>query len=143
MLFTMFVAAVLVSITVLIHAAGFNLMLRLLRNLLAAVPTQPWPVLWLLIRVTWLLVLIHVAEIIVWALFYLSEGWLPDLESAFYFSAATYTTLGYGDLLLAAPWRMLGPIEALAGILMTGLSAALFFVLATRIVMARMDAKQK
>ena len=42
-------------------------------------------------------------------------------------AGVTYTTLGYGDLVLPKPWRMLGPIEGLVGILMCGLSAGLFF----------------
>jgi len=46
------------------------------------------------------LILMHAAEITVWALFYLWAGCLPDAESAFYFSGITYTTVGYGDLTL-------------------------------------------
>jgi len=30
-------------------------------------------------------------------------------QAAFYFSGVTYTTLGYSDLVLAKPWRLLGP----------------------------------
>ena len=71
--------------------------------------------------------LIHVAEICVWAGFYRWQHCLPDAESAFYFSGVTYTTLGYGDVVLAPEWRLLAPLEGLAGILMCGLSAGLFF----------------
>jgi hypothetical protein len=48
-------------------------------------------------------------------------------RNAFYFSGVTYTTIGYGDVLLAKPWRMLGPIEGLMGIPMRGLSAVDLF----------------
>jgi hypothetical protein len=71
-------------------------------------------------------------EISVWGLFYFWQGCLPDAESAFYFSGVTYTTVGYGDLVLPKPWRMLAPLEALTGILMCGLSAAFFFAVVTR-----------
>ena len=60
-------------------------------------------------------------------LFYLWWGCLPDAESAFYFAGVTYTTIGYGELVLVKPWRMLAPIEGLTGILMCGLSTGFFF----------------
>ena len=62
-----------------------------------------------------------------WALFYRWQHCLPDAESAFYFSGVTYTTLGYGDVVLTREWRLLAPLEGLTGILMCGLSAGLFF----------------
>ena len=51
---------------------------------------------------------------------------MPDLPSAFYFSAVAYTTTGYGDLVLPKEWRLVGGVEALTGILMCGLSTRLF-----------------
>jgi hypothetical protein len=137
------IACVLVAVTLAVHAGGLSLLLRSLMKSRATLPTQTWPIIWLLIRVTWLLILIHVAEIMIWALFYLWGGCLPDAESAFYFSGATYTTVGYGDVVLAKPWRMLAPLEGLTGILMCGLSASLFFALVSRIYAARLEAKQK
>jgi hypothetical protein len=139
----LFIAALLVAVTVIVHAAGFSLVLRSLIESRAAPPTRAWPIAWLLIRVTWLLILIHVAEITVWALFYLWGGCLPDAESAFYFSGVTYATIGYGDLVLPKPWRMLGPVEGLTGILMCGLSAGLFYALVTRIYVSRLEPKPK
>ena len=68
---------------------------------------------------------------------------MPDAESALYFSGVSYTTIGYGDLVLLKPWRVLGPVEGLTGILMCGLSAGLFFALVTRIYASRLDTKQK
>ena len=97
MLAVMFIAAVLVAVTVTIHAAGLSLVLSHLLKSHAAPPPQAWPITFLLIRLTLLLILIHFAEISVWALFYLWEECLPDAESAFYFSGVTYTTIGYGD----------------------------------------------
>jgi hypothetical protein len=136
-------AVILAAVTVIVHAAGFSLVVRRLMKSYAVTPSQARPITWLLIQVTWWLILIHVTEITVWALFYLWEECLPDAESAFYFSGVTYTTVGYGDLVLPKPWRMLAPVEALTGILMCGLSAALFFAILNRIYASRLQAKPK
>jgi hypothetical protein len=142
MFLAMLIAAVLVGATVSFHAAGLSQALQWLRKSHASLPTQTWPVAWVLIRATWLLILVHSAEIMIWALVYLKEGCLPDIESAFYYSGVTYTTIGYGDLVLQKPWRILGPVEGLTGILMCGLSGAFFFVLANRIYLTRLDAER-
>ena len=83
------------------------------------------------------IVLLHVAEIGVWALFYLWRDAMPDLASALYFSAVTYTTTGYGDLVLAEGWRVLGAVEALTGILMCGWSTGFFFAIVNRLYQDR------
>jgi len=122
----------LVAITVLIHAAGLGILLSQLLRSTVRSETRFWPITWLLIRIAWWLILIHTAEIAVWALFFWWEKCLPDAESSFYFSGVTYATLGYGDLLLPKEWRMFGPLEALTGSLMVGLSIAFFFAVLSR-----------
>jgi hypothetical protein len=137
------ISAVLVAATVVAHAEGLSLVLRLLTKWGTVQPARAQPTSWLLIRVTWLLMLIHLAEIAVWALFYLWQGCMPDVQSALYFSGVTYTTVGYGDLLLPPRWRMLAPVEALTGILMCGLSASLFFAVLSKIFMSPLETKPK
>jgi hypothetical protein len=102
-------------------------------------PTRFWPITWLLIRLAWCLILIHLVGISVWGLYYLWQECLPDAESAFYFAGVTYTTIGYGDLVLKEPWRLLGPIEGLVGILMCGLSAGIFFAVVAKIYLSPPD----
>jgi hypothetical protein len=127
-------ACALVAATVAVHAVGLAVLFRAFANDRARLPTRFWPVTWLLIRLTWMLILIHVIEIAIWAWFFLWAQCLPDAESAFYFSGVTYATIGYGDLLLPQPWRMLGPVEGLTGILMCWLSAGFFVAFFTRIL---------
>ena len=132
----------LVAITVLIHAAGLGILFSQLLRSTVRSDTRFWPITWLLIRSTWWLILIHVVEIAVWALFFWCQKCLPDIESSFYFSGVTYATLGYGDLLLPKEWRMFGPLEALTGSLMVGLSIAFFFAVLSRKFLQRMDEKE-
>lgn len=119
----------LVAVTVAIHATGLGWMLRFARQLALRRAGRTWPVVWRLIRITWALILLHLLEIAVWGLFYWWQGCLPDSESAFYFSGVTYSTVGYGDLVLPLEWRLLGPVEGLTGILMCGLSTGFFFAI--------------
>ena len=118
------------------HASGIAVLVRALIRPHPATPSA-WLITRMLLRMIWWLVLLHLAEISIWALFYLWRGCLPNAEAAFYFSGVTYTTLGYGDLVLAQPWRMLGPVEGLMGVLMCGLSTGYFFVVVSRIHQSR------
>jgi len=127
----------LVAATVIIHAAGLVLALGPVFRTAIQAELQFWSVTWLVIRTAWWLIVIHMVEIAVWALFYWWQKCLPDAESSFYFAGVTYTTLGYGDLVLPREWRMLGPIEGLTGILMCGLSTGFFFAMVSRIHEAR------
>lgn len=87
----------------------------------------------LIVRVTSLMIGLHIAQILVWAAFY---RWMcfPAWGVAFYFSTASYSTVGYGDLVLPITWRSLGPVEAVTGVLMCGLSVSLLFAIVTRLV---------
>ena len=74
MITVILIACGMVAVTVTVHAAGSGLVLRSLMKSRKALPTQTWPIAWLLIRVTWSLILIHLAEVTVWALCYLWGG---------------------------------------------------------------------
>jgi len=117
----------LVVVTVAIHAVGFSALLRVLVWSHALAMSGFWRAIRLLIGLTSWLLVIHLLEIVVWGLFYSWQGCLPDAGSGLYFSGVTYTTLGYGDLLLPKAWRMFAPLEAMTGILLCGLSTGLFF----------------
>jgi preprotein translocase subunit SecG len=131
------IAAALVAVTVVVHAIGLAGMLKVFSSASVSPALGFWPVTWFLIRVAWWLILVHLVEIAVWGMFYLWQGCMPDGESAFYFAGVTYTTVGYGDLVLPPRWRMLGPVEGMTGILMCGLSTGFFFALATRLFPGR------
>ena len=71
-----------------------------------------------------------VSEVLLWALFYLHNPeitTLPDLETALYFSMVTFTSVGYGDVVLTGPWRILASIQAANGVIIFGWTTALIF----------------
>ncbi len=63
-------------------------------------------------------------QIAVWAASFSLVGEVPDYRDAFYHSAVNFATLGYGDIVMKSPWRILGAMEAISGVLMLGLSTA-------------------
>lgn len=69
-----------------------------------------------MIRFSTAMIVLHILQIILWAAFY---RWrcLSTWESNFYFSSATYSTVGNGDIVLPGSWRLLGPVEGITGVL--------------------------
>ncbi len=76
-------------------------------------------------------------ESTLWAGLYAMVGALPTFEEALYFSLVTFTTLGYGDVVLHEQWRMLGAFQAANGILMFGWTTALIVAVAQRVFLHR------
>ena len=87
----------------------------------------------LMVRFTSLIFVLHLLQILLWAAFY-RWNCLPSWEAAFYFSVASYSTLGAEEPVLPGIWRTLGPLESVTGVLMCGLSAALLFAIIIRLV---------
>src|SRR5262245_21524339 len=131
MLTRLLVGCSLMAICVMIHAGGLMLALRRLRE--RVLPRGFWPSTWLFVVVAIWIVLLHCVEILLWAVVYLWNGAMPDLASSIYFSAVTYTTTGYGDLVLPNEWRLDAGMEALTGILMCGWSTGFFFAIVSRL----------
>ena len=87
----------------------------------------------LVVRLAMAVVVLHGLEILLWATFY---RWhcLPSWDSAIYFSASSYSTLGCNDVSLPSKWRTLGPLESVIGVLMCGISVSLLFAIVTRLI---------
>ena len=130
------IALCLMALCVAIHASGVTSALRWARRQRYSAQ-QFWRWTWLFIAVAGWMILLHLFEISVWAVFYVWKDAIEDLQSALYFSAVTYTTTGYGDLVLPEEWRLLGGVEALTGILMCGWSTGFFFAIVSRMYEAR------
>jgi Ion channel len=59
-----------------------------------------------------------------WALTFYNLGLFPTLEASVYFALVSFTTLGYGDLLLPHEWRLLGGMTAANGFMNFGMLIA-------------------
>ncbi len=66
----------------------------------------------------------HVIAMWMWAITFIQLGIYSNMEAALYFAAVSYTTLGFGDVLLPEEWRLLAGASAANGLLLFGLSAA-------------------
>jgi ion channel len=80
----------------------------------------------------------HLIEMAAWALVFVRCGEFRDFAAAFYSSAENYTTLGYGDVVMSARWRLLGPLESADGMLMFGVTTAMIFSVIQRLVWTRL-----
>ena len=129
------VATALASATVLIHLAGLDVLQALTR--------------WHIERFTrWIhldrvivplgivlgLFVVHGAEIWLYAVVYWKAGMLGSLEQALYFSTSAYSTLGETGAILPVPWRIVGVIEGVNGMLMIGWSTAFLFQILTHLM---------
>jgi hypothetical protein len=141
MLRQIIVAFILVSINVSIHATGMVTLFQWVIRLLPRVEKKfgPSEEIWLLIRIFAVIISLHLAQICTWAGFYTLWGGLEDFETAAYFSVSSYTTIGYGDIVLTPRWRLLGGIEGVTGVLMFGWSTGAIFAVATRLLTTQME----
>ena len=131
------IGAVIAVLTVIVHALGTTAWLRHL-GLRFGVSGERWGTLTsmrILSMSVLALIGLHTIQIAMWAVAYLSLGEVSELETfetALYFSFVTFTTLGYGDITLSEPWRVMSGIQALSGILLVGWTTAFLFALVQR-----------
>ena len=75
---------------------------------------------------------LHAMEILAYTLLYSGLGQFPgDFETALYFSASTFTTLGYGDIIPAHDHRLLAGVEGVMGLILIGWSTAILVSITT------------
>lgn len=110
---------VMLVIVVLIHGAGLDyIVARYKRKAERLRARQDRPQLAIFIfAVTILLMLVlHVSEACIWGVVLNKVGLISNLRDSIYFSANTYTTIGYGYMILPESWRELSPIMAISGL---------------------------
>lgn len=92
-------------------------------DVLSAKPSS-WSTLLVISGVMLLLLVGNLAQIVIWAFVFLWVEEFGTFRDAVYHSAVNFTTLGYGDIVMSRGNRFLGPLEAINGALMIGVSTA-------------------
>jgi hypothetical protein len=133
------VATALTVCTIVIHAIALAASVRFVRREGERGRTGKrfWTDVVIVAGVTVLALAAHLLDIAVWALVFASSGEFPRFASAFYHSAGSYTTLGYGDVTMSAGWRLLEPLEAADAMLMFGISTGMIFAIIQSFVQTR------
>jgi hypothetical protein len=83
-----------------------------------------WSTVLVINSVMTLLVVGNLAQIAIWAVLFRLLGEFETFAAAAYHSAVNFATLGYGDVVMSEQNRFLGPLEAINGVLMVGISTA-------------------
>jgi len=134
MLLNMAIAALLMVITTALHASGMLLVVRMVLQDEALTSHRKQRMhLFSVAGVVLLMFLVSVIEVLVWSVTYLWLGAIEGLEKATYFSMVTFTTLGYGEIVLDEQWRLLASFEAANGIIMFGWTTAIVLATVQRI----------
>lgn len=126
MLLNILIAAILMLATTAVHTGGMMLTLHLVRK-----KKEPSKYRWQRSHVhqvgviVLLMFYVSVVEVLLWAATYLALNALEGFEKAVYFSMVTFTTLGYGEIVLEERWRLLASFEAANGIIMFGWTTAI------------------
>jgi hypothetical protein len=130
----MAIAALLMVVTTVIHASGMLLVVRVV--LTKDVQSRHRKKLMHLFSVGGVVLLmffVSVIEVLVWSVTYLWLDALEGFEEATYFSMVTFTTLGYGEIVLDEQWRLLASFEAANGIIMFGWTTAIVLAVVQRV----------
>ena len=138
MLRELLIAFAIVAVCVIIHAGGIAIFAQfLIRRFPSENLTTTSIQAFVLILVFAMVTSLHLVETAIWAMFYFGNNLFQQYETALYFSLGTYSTIGYGDVVLPQRWRLLGGIEGISGVLLCGLSGAFIFAVVNAIFQTR------
>lgn len=124
---------VLAVMTVAVHSIGTNIAICSCKGWLRSKsPRSQMAITAVMSYLVGFLLIVHFVEAALWAVAMLWWAGMPDLSTAFYYSMTSYTTVGYGDVLLPESTRLLGPIESVLGVMMMGWSTAVIVTVVQR-----------
>ena len=123
MLLNTLIAALLMVVTCGVHASGMHLVMNGVRRYQQNQTKNP-------------LFLVSLVEVMIWASTYLALNAIEGFERALYFSMVTFTTLGYGEIVLDEHWRLLASFQAANGIIMFGWTTAIVIAVVQHVYFA-------
>jgi hypothetical protein len=121
-------------IVMIIHAAGVRAVTGYVARRTRAILSRPraWRADVLMATSVFMLLILHLAELVVWATSLVWGGLVPSWRAAGFFAGNTYTTVGYGNFVLPAGWEMLAPIIAMSGLFSFGWSGSVLVDIVAR-----------
>jgi hypothetical protein len=130
MLINILIVITLTILTTGFHAGGMSLAMRIndleIDNRILRSFVRPFYIpLFHISSIVLLMFVVSVCEVALWAVTYRVLGVFHTFEPALYFSMVTFTTLGYGEIVLDPNWRLLASCEAVIGIIMFGWTTAI------------------
>jgi hypothetical protein len=78
-------------------------------------------------------------QIVIWGVLFIGLGEFSELYEAVYHSAVNFTSLGYGDVVMSARWKLMGPLEAANGVLMFGMTSAALMVILQQLIKGQFE----
>ena len=93
--------------------------------------------------VMFVLILGNLTQAAIWALLFQLLGEFERFSDAYYHSAVNFATLGYGDVVMSAQHKLLGPLQAINGVLMIGVSTALLMAVYQDAIRKTLEARRR
>ncbi len=133
--YQLFIGAILVCVTVVIHAVILDRIMVFLEKIgkgVSKVFGRFWKIPMLVVASLGAF-FSHILQIWLWAIFYLKVDAFQNLATPLYFSTNAFTTVGFGDIVLDVQWQLLGSFQAGNGFLLFGWSTAFIFEVMSRL----------
>jgi hypothetical protein len=134
MLSNIAIGSFMLLITTIIHAVGMGATFRVLDKYEHRHAKRYWNRLMVVAGAVWIMFAASLLELLAWAGAYIALGEFDAIEPAVYFSNVTYTTVGYGDIVLSPARRLLASFEATNGIIMFGWTTAVVMAAVQRVI---------
>lgn len=134
MLTNIAIGALMLLVTTIIHAGGMVATFKVIDKYAHrhAKPSN-WNRLMVVAVVVWMMFVASLLEVLAWSGTYIALGEFDAIEPALYFSNVTYTTVGYGDIVLSPGRRLLASFEATNGLIMFGWTTAVVVAAVQRV----------
>ncbi|OAP40982.1 Ion channel [Sinorhizobium glycinis] len=132
--------AATVAIQAFFMSAGLNAFRHMEKNRRDVLERYPT-----FVTVAWVtyLILPIALDVVLWAALYYFSQALTSLEDALYFSTVTFTTVGYGDIVLGKEWRQVATFEAINGWIIFGWATALMMAVIQRLYFRETEPRER